>query len=196
MSSPQALVFAVCHEVGNLLAAIRLHGDLRDPDSGRKVAELSARSGSLLSLVRPLLDESAFEPITIEPGRLLEGLRGGLDDPQDPRLELDAGEAAKAPPVLVDGEVMHHLLLCELLAAFERLQLGERLRVGLRPEGDRLVFELSGGAPELEPVADDRLAGRSLCHALARDLLARGGGTVHAGPCEGRQRVEFELPLA
>ncbi len=196
MSSPQGMVFAVCHEVGNLLAAIRLHGDLLDADSGRKVAELSARAGSLLSLVRPLLDESAFEPMAIEPGRLLEGLRSGLEDPQDPRLELDAGGAAKSSPVLVDGEVMHHLLLCELLAAFERLQPGERLRVGLRPEGDRLVFELSGGAPELEPVADDRLAGRSLCHALARDLLARGGGSVRADCREGRQHVELDVPLA
>lgn len=196
MRSPQGMVFAICHEVGNLLAAIRLHGELLDPDSGQKIAELSARSGSLLSLVRPLLDESAFEPMAIEPGRLLEGLRSGLDDPQDPRLELEAGESGEFPPVLVDGETLHHLLLSELLAGFEQLAPGERLRVGLRREADVLVFELTGGIPEHEPVAEDRLAGRSLCHALARDLLARGGGTVHAAPWQGRQRVELQVPLA
>ena len=32
--------------------------------------------------------------------------------------------------------------------------------------------------------------------ALADEFSKRGGGTVHAGPFEGRQRVEFELPLA
>lgn len=196
MRSPQGIVFAVCHEVGNLLAAVRLHGELLDPDSGGKVAELSARSGSLLSLVRPLLEETSFEPMALDPVRLLEGLRAGLDDPDDPRLDLRTGEPGELPAVLVDGEVVHHLLLCELFAAFEQLEPGERVSVRALPQGGRLVIELRGGAPAREPAADDRLSGRALSQALAGSLLMRGGGSVRVGTREGRQRLELVLPLA
>jgi hypothetical protein len=196
MRSSQNLVYAICHEVGNLLAATRLHGEFLDPDSGRMIAELSARSGSLLSLVRPLLDETALEPFDLDPSELVEGLRRGLDDPRDPRLELDCGSAAELPRVLVDGEVLHHLLLCEVFAAFERLDPGECLRLKARARGEELLLELTGGAPEHEPETADRLAGRSLSHALASYLLAHVGGGLHAGTESGRQIVTLALPLA
>ena len=60
---PADLVFAICHEVGNLVGVIRLNADLIDAKaSERELATLSveiddssARIRSLLALVRPLL---------------------------------------------------------------------------------------------------------------------------------------------
>lgn len=194
MRSPQGMVFAICHEVGNLLAAIRLHGELLDPDSGRKVAELSARSGSLISLVRPLLEEASHEPMALDPAGLLSGLRAGLDDPDDPRLEIVADPGL--PPVRADGEALYHLLLCEVFAAFEQLGSGERLRFAAELRGGKVVFELTGGAPVADPGPDDRLAGRALCLVLADTLLGRDGADVRVEAVDGRQRVAFSLPLA
>jgi hypothetical protein len=196
MQGPDTMVFAICHEVGNLLAAIRLHGDLLDADAGRQVSELSARSGALLSLVRPLLDPAAFEPVALEPARLLSGLRTGLDDPQDPRLDLGAEEAIGLPDVIADGDALHHLLLSELLAGFELLGEGERLRASARPDGQGVAFELCGGRPEREPREGDRLAGRTLSHAVAAELLGRVGGTVRRGARDGRQQIELIVPFA
>ena len=196
MPSAQNLVFAICHEVGNLLAAARLHGELLDSDSGRMIAELSARSGSLLSLVRPLLDETSLEPFAFDPSELVEGLRRGLDDPHDPRLELDCGPEGRLPRVLVDGELLHHLLLCEIFAAFDRLEPGECLRLTARAHGEAVLLELSGGAPERAPESNDRLSARSLCHALANRLLAHVGGGLSASTSDGRQQVAFALPVA
>jgi len=196
MRSPPGMVFAICHEVGNLLAGIRLHGELRDPGSGRRVAGLSARAGSLVSLVRPLLDADGADPRGYDPVRVLEGARASLDDPDDPRLALAARAAGELPPVRVDGEVLHHLLVSEVLASLEDLAAGERLEVGARLDGDRVVLSLVGGPPEPAPGPDERLAGRALCQVLAGELLGRTGGSVRVDAHGGRRRVALALPVA
>ena len=152
------MVFAICHEVGNLLAAMRLHGELLDPGFGPPDRRALGALGfvALAGFARCWTSRPS-SPWRSSRGRLLAGLRSGLDDPQDPRLELDPGDATDLPALLADGEVLHHLLLCEVLAAFEQLDSGERLRMVLLQEGDHLVFELSGGVPEPEPAAADRL---------------------------------------
>jgi len=196
MQSPQGMVFAICHEVGNLLAAIRLHGELLDPDSGATIAELSARSGSLISLVRPLVDDQGYQPLALDPSGLLEGLRTGLGDPDDPRLELAIAEAEGLPAVRVDGEVLHHLLLSQVFASFEKLSGGERLRVAARLVGDSMEFEIVGGEPRPAPGSHDRLTGCALCDGLAVYLLEPIGGRVTSDTRDGRHRLALIVPLA
>ena len=58
---PNALVFALCHEAGSLLTALRFHAAAATDASGdaalRSVTtQLGTRIGALLALVRPLLE--------------------------------------------------------------------------------------------------------------------------------------------
>ena len=96
----------------------------------------------------------------------------------------------------VDTEVLHHLLLCELLAAFDRLDPDERVRVDAQQRGEHVVIALCGGGPERESADGERLAGRGLSLALAQELLARGGGSARASNADGQRRTELSIPLA
>lgn len=194
MPSPEAIVFSLCHELGNLLAAMRLHGELLDEDSGRKVAELSARSGSLVSLVRPLLSEAPAKPAAADPRGVLEGLSRGLDDPRDARVRIEPG-AADLPRVAVEGELLGHLLLSDLFAAFEDLEPGGQIRLEAVAESGAVVFVVEGG-PALAAASADTLCGRHLTLQAARSLLEPRGGSATAASAEGVHRVELRVPVA
>jgi hypothetical protein len=92
------LLTAVAHEVGNLLAAVRLSAHLlphaaeaRERARGaRQIEQLAAQAGELLAQVRPLL---AARPArgAVPPSEVLDGVRGALADaPGAERLDVRA----------------------------------------------------------------------------------------------------------
>ena len=189
----EELVFALCHEIGNLLAAARLEAGLlvgAAPDdlaaASRRLSEISAWAGSLLASVRPLLDPNPAPAMATDPGELLDGLRSGLDASCDERVAIESG--GELPDVMVAAEVVYHLLLSEV---FFGLQAADSVRVSARAEGGHVelsVAHVAGGPPR---APDDALRGRPLGHAVARALLARHGGWLEVAHGGESTRVSF-----
>jgi len=192
MRRPEELVFALCHEIGNLLAAIRLHGRWRDPDTGLRLSGLAGRAGALLALIRPLLSPGCAETRRFDPLELIDALRPALDDPDDPRLRIDLGSAAALPPVVADGETLCQLLLAELFAALEDLPEGEQLRLGAVALGDAVAFVLEDRLGRARGAA----AGRRLVWDVAEVVLAGWGGRFARETSGDAQRVAFQVPVA
>jgi hypothetical protein len=186
------LVFALCHEVGNLLAGVRLQADLLRSQEGLRLASHAARAGSLVGLVRPLLDERRAA-CPVDPVALLEGLRRDVD-PSEP-VEIEPAAAQPLPALAGDAEALHHLLLAELRAALERAHEagspGVRLSCQRTDDGADLCVESAGGVADDEP--PERLSGAALTRALAVALLARWGGRVRVSGGAGRARIVYSL---
>jgi hypothetical protein len=177
------LLFALCHEVGNILAAIRLHSRFDDEESRARVSELTDRAGSLVALVRPLLSDPPPRVPALDPLELLEALRRGLDDAGAARVRVDLKSAVDLPGVAIDGETLKHLLMADLLAALENLPAGERVRVVAEPAPDGVAFVLEVPGPES--------SSRALARALAAAILGeRGGGVAVSG-----LRVRYSVPV-
>ncbi|MFQ5416007.1 MAG: hypothetical protein ACE5FL_03050 [Myxococcota bacterium] len=204
VATPDELVFALCHEVGNLLAAARLEASLLDASrddpalatASERISEISARAGSLLALVRPLLDASSVQTLPTDPVEMLRGLRRGLDASLDARVAIDLDSAADLPDVAVAAEVLHHLLLNAIFFGLAAADGPGEARVRARADGERVAFEVEDhGRPERDEDAGV-LCGRPLAHAIARTLLAGQGGAFGCSRSGGRTCVVFALPAA
>jgi signal transduction histidine kinase len=203
-ASARDLVFALCHELGNLLAAARLEAGLLAADAGaaelataaERIAEWSARAGSLLALVRPLLAPEAVLLLAADPLDVLDGLRSGLDESSDSRVVIALKSAAQLPGVSLAPELLHHLLLTAIYCGLEAAAPEGRVRVAAEAEGDSVAFVVEDeggfGAADRAP----ELRGRPLTHEIARVLLAGLGGRFEAVRSAGRTRVAFAFPVA
>jgi hypothetical protein len=198
------LVFALCHEIGNLLAAARLEAGLQAAGSGaanlsavaERISEWSARCGSLLALVRPLLAPEAVALLPSDPLDVLDGLRRGLDESCDARVVIALKTAAQLPDVDLAPELLYHLLLTAIYCGLEAAAPDGRVRVATEAEGERVAFvvEDEGGFGAADRASE--LRGRPLTHEIARVLLAGLGGRFEAAHSGGRTRVAFAFPVA
>lgn len=198
------LIFALVHEIANLLAGSRLEAGLLDPAAAGSelqriancISESSARAGSLLALLRPLLAPEDVVPLPIDALELLEGLRGGLDESSDARVVIALKTAVELPAVRLAPDSVHHLLLTAIWAGLEAASADGALRVFCRADGERVAFvvEDDGPAPDLEPAG--ALRGRPLGWAITRTLLAAMDGRVDIRRDEvaGRTCVTLDFP--
>ena len=211
LAEAQHLVFALSHELGNLMAGVRLQAYLlTDDPSPRELAaasleldDLSAKAGSLLSQLRPLLSPPAAA--TAHPMAVLLQLKTGLEDHVGQGVALRivgiAGEGRGLPPVAVDGQLVHCLLLPLLLYAAEAASPGGEVVVAAEANSDasEVVFSVeddgSGGEP-LEDWRDQAPRGRPLACQVADRILARYGGRLRVVAADGRTRVELRVPQA
>ncbi len=176
--SSQELLLALCHEVGNLLAAARLHSHLLDEDSAAQISQLAGRAGSLVALVRPLLTPAPVRSAALAPRAVLAGLRRGLDDSDAVQVRIDVESAADLPDVAIDGETLHHLLLAQILAALEERGTAAPLRVAAEALDDGVAFVVAD-APSADAAAEaPGLCGPALGRALAQTILGARGGRV------------------
>jgi hypothetical protein len=187
MAAPHDLVFALCHEVGNLLAAQRLQCQLLDDgEAGPRISELAARAGSLLALVRPLLESVPDPGAGTEALEVLDGMRRSVEDPEDDRLRVRLKTAVDLPDVAIEGETLLHLLLAEVFAAMEDLPEGERVEVYAERRNGVVAFVLEDVARPQDSQSGPRLAGRALTREVARSILERRGGGIEVDfPGEG-----------
>ena len=195
MGVPRDLVYALCHEVGNLLAAQRLHCQLLDDEAAAaRISELAARAGSLLALVRPLLEALPVPGAGVEPLEILDAVRRGLEDPEDDRLRVRLKTAVDLPDVAVEAGTLLHLLLAQLFAVFEDLPEGERLVLFAERRNGAVAFVLEDAGKPQDRQSGPRLAGRPLTEEVARSILERcGGGVELEHPAEGT-RVALLVP--
>ena len=96
-TEPMGLVLALGHEIGNLLAATRLHARLIDADAtatelsdiSATIGELSSRMGSLLAQIRPLVSPVPEAAPQVDLVRVLDGVRCGVEESCDARVAVD-----------------------------------------------------------------------------------------------------------
>lgn len=196
------LVFALCHEIGNLVAAIRLEAHLIDGESGAlglaraaiSIDDTSSRVGALLTQVRPLLEPARPSEIgSVSPAGLLANLRDGFGDRGvgGARVEVDVG--GDLPAVVGDPERTNALLWLVALGALEAVQLsGGTVRVDACERGEHVAISVcDDGAPDSE-LGDWRNAaqrGRSLVCQVAESLVRPLGGFVDVSIEEGETCV-------
>ena len=142
------LVRDVCHEVGNLLAAVRLEAHLLDESAGERISGLSGRAGALLSLLSPLLEAAPGSPGAFDPLDLLGGVQAELEDP---RVRVALRSAVDLPRVRFEADVLTCLLVAEVGAALERVPDGGQVRVAAEAQDGGVAFVV-------ESEGDDRSA--------------------------------------
>ncbi|MCG8588721.1 MAG: hypothetical protein MJE66_05470 [Proteobacteria bacterium] len=201
------IVFALCHEIGNLLAAVRLQAHLIDSDvSARELAAASvdidqytARASALLTHVRPLMSADAGTPLEVEPGRAAAILQQAIEDHGTRGVRVDWDCADDLAPVRFDPENLNNLLLTLCFDAIE----------AARPSGCVVVVCSSvEGGTEIS-IADDgdeedgmsewrsqARRGRPLSWIIAECVLRKGGADFAVARESGRTTVRITLPTA
>lgn len=198
------LVFALCHEVRNLLAASRLQAYLLDPEAGaaelapmaRRISDASARAGSLLAQVRPLLSGAARMPFRTDPLDVLGDLHRALDEQRECALHIDLKSAAGLPELDFDPEALHQILLTAVFDAEEAVDSGGCVRVAAEPSGEFVAFLVEDDGKGADPESEVALCGRPLARAVAAAILGDGGGRLEVRRPERLTRVAVLIPTA
>jgi nitrogen-specific signal transduction histidine kinase len=197
------LVLALGHEIGNLLAATRLHAHLIGADSTAKelsdisatIGELSSRMGSLLAQIRPLMSPSSEVAPHVDLVRVLDGVRCGVEESCDARVAVDLESAAGLPMAAIDPEPLHHILLTSIYQALEESAPTGRVVVSAVAQADSIAFRVDGETA-LEADAGSALRGRALLLAVADAILRSRRGQIAAHPLGAGNRVELTVPVA
>ncbi|HME72114.1 MAG TPA: hypothetical protein VKM54_19925 [Myxococcota bacterium] len=199
------LVLAICHEVGNLLAAARLSAHLlphtgeEDQGMAEALEDLSAQAGWLLSHVRPLLTDDPESRIHVSPssvlGAVARALRDGSGAASSPEVQVPEG----LPEVWVDPDALHHVLLTLVRSGHEAMEGSKETVVSARRRGRSVVFTVRNGAARAR-ARGSRSAGpprgRTLALEIARALAVRDGGAMTNRMTSGGTVVGLAFPAA
>jgi signal transduction histidine kinase len=203
VSEPMELVLALGHEIGNLLAATRLHTHLINADTGATelsrisatIGELASRMGSLLAQVRPLVSPVQEGPPSIDPVEVLDGVHRGIEESCDERVAVDLDSAAGLPMAVIDPEPLHHILLTLIYQALEESEPAGKVAVSAFAHADSIVFTVDDES-RFEDIAGGALKGRALLHTVADAILRPRGGQIAARSLSAGNRVELTVPAA
>jgi len=202
------LIRSLVHEVGNLLAAVRLSGHFLGGELAgnerrrlsRDVEMLASLCGACLSQIRPLLGEGGQRRFRVPPAALLEGLAQAFEELMPARARLRIAPARGLPEVAIDADAVRNLLVL-LVAGAVSAAGSEPVSVQAESwrEGPWVVVALSDNGPPVDPLptwARPGRRGRELGFSVADRVLRLGGGglRLHAKP--GENRVELRLPRA
>jgi signal transduction histidine kinase len=204
--SPQAasLLRPLVHEVGNLLAAIRLSAHLLDGDeeqqtrTAREVESLAAQAGALLAQIRPLMEGVVAESrVRVTTESLLASVARAVEGEASDAVRLRIARGRGLPDVRIDPEALHHLLVTLVLGAIREQPGGGRVRVDAEARGRRVVLVLADEAPalDLRDARPEAARGRELALRLGSALLKACGGRIRVGRGRrGGNRIEVWLP--
>jgi signal transduction histidine kinase len=200
----RTLLVALAHEVGNLLAAVRLSAHLlphaaepRERARGaRQIEHLAAQAGELLAQVRPLLATSRSHT-AVAPAEVLEGVGRALADaPGFEKLAVMA-PARALPDVRVDPDALLQALLALARGGLDAAPEGGSVSLGARRAGSHVAFELAdAGRPIEQPQAGALPRGRALAVRLADAALRRDGGRAEVTARAGVTRVRVLVAIA
>jgi C4-dicarboxylate-specific signal transduction histidine kinase len=180
-------VLAICHEVGNLLAAARLSAHLLpgtgEDDKARAEAleDLAAQAGWLLSHVRPLLTDDPKSRIQVSPASVLDAVARALRDGSGAASGPEVQVPDELPEVQVDPDALHHVLLTLVRSCREAMEGGKEIVVSAQRRGKGVVFTVFDGAPRARSHhsrAPSPPRGRALALEIAHALAVRDGGTL------------------
>ncbi len=205
--SPQDLVRALCHDVGNLLAAVRLSAHLLANDIAeterlsvsRDVEDLAARAGALLAQVRPLLAGATLARVRVSPAEVLMALTRALKDRRTGGATLSIARGRKLPDVRVDPDALYHLLLTLVHGSLDAAAPNGRVRVSAKHQGRRVILSVSddGRQVDLDELRRGSTPrGRELAIRVADAVLRRMGGRAAAELQRRGTRIDLFLPAA
>jgi signal transduction histidine kinase len=202
-TEPMDLVLALGHEIGNLLAATRLHAHLIDADTtttelsdiSATIGELSSRMGSLLAQVRPLVSPVPEGAPNIDPIEVLDGVHRGIEESCDERVAIDLELATGLPMAAIDPEPLHHILLALIYQALEESEPAGKVAVSAFAQADSIVFTVDDES-KFEDVAGGALRGRALLHSVADAILRPRRAQIANRPLDAGNRVELTVPTA
>ena len=202
-SEPMDLVLALGHEIGNLLAATRLHAHLIDADKTAKelsevsatIGELASRMGSLLAQVRPLVSPVLEGAPNIDPIEVLDGVQRGIEESCDERVAIDLESAAGLPMAVIDPEPLHHILLTLIYRALEESEPDGKVAVSAFAQAESIVFTVDDES-QYEDIAGNALTGRALLHTVADAILRPRRGQIAIRSLGAGSRVELTVPAA
>ena len=201
------LVLSICHEAANWTGAIRLSAHLIDHEqtpvelasSALDVGDLSARIGSLLALVRPLLSGESAVATGVFPEAVIAGLEAVLEDHGGRGVHLEVVPCADLPEVAGSPQTVHQLIVT--LAYYAIVQAAPDGTVVVRAEHRAsegtiaFTVEDSGAEePELLRVRNSILRGRELACAVARRILSGLGGALEVARRDGRTQIAVIVP--
>ncbi len=199
------LVFAMCHEISNLVAAVRLQAHLLDEEldarglavASLEIDDLSARSAALLALVRPVLSEPPAEISSIGAAVIAVGFERALDEYGGRVFDIAFDIPDELPEVRAEPEVFHYILLCQAYGAMEAMGKDGSLRIEVSTSEKEVVFAIEDKAREDAQHLEwwnAALRGRALECALANHILAKRGARFEVrrqGECN---RTEIAAP--
>jgi signal transduction histidine kinase len=201
------LVLSICHEAANWTGAIRLSAHLIDHEqtpvelaSGAlDVADLSARIGSLLALVRPLLSGEIARETGVFPAAVLAGLADVLDDHGGRGVHLVVEPCSDLPEVAGNPETLHQLIVT--MAYYAIVQASPDGSVEVRAEysapESRVTFIVEDSGveePDLPNWQTGTLRGRVLACRVACKVLSGLGGSIEVGRAGERTQIALTVP--
>ena len=201
------LLNALCHEMGNVVGALRLEAHLIDQEmSPRDLATtraeldgLAARLTALLSLMRPLTSDG---PRRVDQIRLVD-LVGSVERAAEALLVPGVDVEFMSPPddwlIEVDAHVIESRVSSLLYLSVENVRPKGAVRVRTERNGREVGIFVEDGAPVDEDPAqwsEQAKRGRPLLCAISDDVLRKRGGRVVAERDGDQTRVELWWPLA
>jgi signal transduction histidine kinase len=207
LEDPVRLTLALCHEVGNFLAAARLSAHLigreTDPSRIRADAEdidtVASQAGAIVAHLRPLLTDAPASRFHVDPREILAAVERAVTQPAPRGPLLDLRSQGDLPDLRVDADALHHLIVTLVLGAWEASPPDGRVRVAAEVDEGELVFAVTDtGRPYDAETPDARVGprGRGLVLDVAATLVGRWGGGVYVETGEAGTRVELRLPVA
>lgn len=194
------LLGAIAHEVGNLLAAIRLHAhgiehDLSPRQLAASVVSIDsacARAGALVGLVEAIVAGSV-ECRPVPGAQVVETLREELVEQGTRGAQLRLEISEELPEVRVAPAQLHSSLLLYAISSLDAVGTEGRLRVRAQSENGGLLLLLEDDSGEPLAEAGGTLRGRGLALALLREVvrLQQARIEVESGP--GRNAVRLLL---
>jgi len=201
------LVLSICHESSNWVGAIRLSAHLIDHErtpvelasSALDVSDLSARVGSLLALVRPLLLGETARETGVFPAAVLAGLADVLDAHGGRGVHIAVEPCPDLAEVVGNPETIHQLIVTMAYYAIVQASPDGSVFVRARHDPDSGTVEFhveDDGAeePELAKWRDAILRGRVLACNVARRILTGLGGEIDVLRQEDRTRIVMTVP--
>jgi glucose-6-phosphate-specific signal transduction histidine kinase len=199
-AADRELLPALAHELGNLLAAVRLSAHLlpheADPRErargARQIEELAAEAGELAALLRPLAGDRRGRAVAVDAARALAAARDALGELGAARLALRPAPRT-LPRARVDPDALHHVLASLARAALAASAPAGEVVLASARRGGRVALEIADATPLARGPA---LRGRALRARLADAVLRRNGGRVELASTRAGTRVRLSLPEA
>lgn len=201
--SQNELVFAIAHEIGNHLGAIRLHAHLIAEDldarslarSSIEIEALAGRTGRLLALLRPILSPESRPARRVRWSGILAGLRRQLDDEGTRGITVvfdDALEVDLSAPAV---DWLHALLMALLEATLAGIPVGHSIRLGFESHSDGIALIVEDDGIDEDLSSNAAMRGRPLAVAIARRLVAGLGGRLETVRTDETTRVVLIFPI-
>ncbi len=201
--SGSAWIRPVTHEIGNLLAGIRLttHFLAEPPEETKEgvpgpadVERLATEAGAWVALIRPLR-EGTLTRRSVAASELLAAARRSVQDMASAPRRIRIAHGRGAPDLYIDPDAVHQLLILLLCGALSAERA--RARVEVREERSAVVISvIDSGLAIPERPSGPSPRGRELALCVADAVLRAGGGRIVRPPHRRGNRVELWLPRA